>query len=80
MQKDVHIAEDQTHYAFEVVIPIKKVIQLKFLNTYLTNLQCLKAHEEMMFDLKYGITCHLTSQQKAQVVATKDIICMLALG
>jgi hypothetical protein len=32
---------------------------------YLTNLQCLKAHEEVMSDLKSGIIYHLTSQQKA---------------
>jgi hypothetical protein len=47
---------------------------------YLTNLQCLKAHEEVLSDLKSGITYHLTNQQKAQVVVAKDIVCMLALG
>ncbi len=40
---------------------------------YLTNLQCLKAHEEVVSNLKSRITYHLISQQKAQVVATKDI-------
>jgi hypothetical protein len=39
-----------------------------------------EAHEEVMSNLKSRITYHLTSQQKAQVVATKDIVCMLASG
>jgi len=47
---------------------------------YLTNLQRLKAHEEVVSNLKSRIIDHLTGQQKAQVVATKDIVCMLALG
>ncbi len=36
--------------------------------------------EKMMSNLKSRITDHLTGRQKAQVVATKDVVCMLALG
>jgi uncharacterized protein YaaW (UPF0174 family) len=68
---------------------VQQVIIEKFLThplmqsilpNYLTNLQCLKAHEEVMSNLKFGITNHLIGQQKAQVVVAKDIVCMLALG
>jgi hypothetical protein len=113
MQKVTRIIEDQTRCAYEVVIPIENVVQLKSLNiyknhmqkvivevsrkiamfvfdkmkqlepnvqqviiekflvlplmqnmfpNYLTNLQCLKAHEEVMSNLKSRITYHLTSQ------------------
>jgi len=50
------------------------------LPNYLTNLQNLKAHAEVMSNLKYGITNHLIGQQKAQVAVAKGIICMLASG
>jgi len=68
---------------------VQQVIIEKFLNhplmqnmllDYLTNLQCLKAHEKVVSNLKSKIITHLIGQQKAQVVATKDIVCMLALG
>jgi hypothetical protein len=36
--------------------------------------------EKVMSNLKSGIANHLIGRQKAQVVATKDIVCMLALG
>jgi len=39
MQKVVHIAEDQARCAFEVVILVKNVVQLKSLNTYKNHMQ-----------------------------------------
>ncbi len=36
--------------------------------------------EEMISNLKSRMANYLTSQLKAQVVAAKDIVCMLALG
>ncbi len=36
--------------------------------------------EEVTSNLKSRNANHVTGQQKTQVVATKDIVCMLALG
>jgi hypothetical protein len=36
--------------------------------------------EKVMSNLKSRIADHLTGRQKAQVVATEDIVSMLALG
>jgi hypothetical protein len=46
--------------------------------TYLTNVQSIKRNQEILNNMKYGITNHLVGPKHIQLVVAKDIICMFA--
>ncbi len=47
---------------------------------YLTNVQSIKRNQEILNNMKYGITNHLVGPKHIQHVVAKDIVCMFASG